>query len=104
MKDKIYRQDAIDALAGQMPLSYTPDGSHPADQVIFMAQEIYVDCIETIKKLLSAEPEIIYCKNCKYCDTNISPDGNEIYWICKYWDGGTDADGFCHNAERRTDE
>ena len=48
MKDLIERQAAIDALAGQMPRSLTPDGSHPADEGIFMAQEIYADCIKTI--------------------------------------------------------
>ena len=55
--DTISRQAAIDALAEQMPTSYTPDGSHPADEGIFAAQEIYADCIETIKALPSAQPE-----------------------------------------------
>jgi len=56
-KDTIYRQDAIDALAEDMPQPYTPDGSHPADEGIFMAQEIYADCIQTLKELPSAQPE-----------------------------------------------
>lgn len=53
----IKRQAAIDALAKMMPRSYTPDGSHPADDSIFMAQEIYADCIQTLKELPSAQPE-----------------------------------------------
>ena len=56
--DLVSRQAAIDALAEQMPTPYTPDGSHPADEGIFAAQEIYADCIETIKLLPTAQPEI----------------------------------------------
>lgn len=55
--DLIDRQAAIDALAENMPQTYTPDGSHPADEGIFMAQEIYADCIQTLKELPSAQPE-----------------------------------------------
>ena len=54
MHDLISRQVAIDALAKQMPQSLTPDGSHPADEEIFKAQEIYADCIKTIEILPSA--------------------------------------------------
>ena len=57
MSDLISRQAAIDALAEDMPQTYTPDGSHPADEGIFMAQEIYADCIQTLKDLPSAQPE-----------------------------------------------
>lgn len=54
--DLISRQAAIDALAEDMPQTYTPDGSHPADEGIFMAQEIYADCIQTLKDLPSVQP------------------------------------------------
>ena len=40
-----------------MPRSYTPDGSHPADEEIFRAQEIFADCIEALEILPSAQPE-----------------------------------------------
>ena len=56
--DCISRQAAIDALAEDMPSAYTPDGSHPADEGIFMAQEIYADCIQTLKELPSAQPKM----------------------------------------------
>lgn len=59
MDDLISRQAAMDALAEDMPSAYTPDGSHPADEGIFMAQEIYADCIQTLKELPPAEPQII---------------------------------------------
>ena len=55
--DLIFRQAAIDALARMMPRSYTPDGSHPADEEIFMAQEVFADCIEALEILPSAQPE-----------------------------------------------
>ena len=57
MSDLIDRQAAIEALARMMPHSYTPDGSHPADEEIFRAQEIFADCIEALEILPSAQPE-----------------------------------------------
>jgi hypothetical protein len=56
MDSLISRAAAIEALAEDMPQPYTPDGSHPADEGIFMAQEIYADCIQTLKELPSAQP------------------------------------------------
>ena len=54
----ISREAAIEALARMMPRSYTPDGSHPADEEIFKAQEIYVDCIESIEILPAVQPDL----------------------------------------------
>ena len=56
-EDAVSRQQAIDALAEQMPQSFTPDGSHPADEGIFRAQEIYADCIQTLKELPAVQPD-----------------------------------------------
>ena len=47
---------------------------------------------------------IIRCKDCKYMTEHYDTDGNAPYWTCSEWDSGTDYDGFCHYAERRTDE
>ena len=55
--DLVSRKAAIEALARMMPRSYTPDGSHPADEEIFRAQEIFADCIEALEILPSAQPE-----------------------------------------------
>ena len=44
MSDLISRQAAIETISRMMPKSYTLDGSHPADEEIFMAQEIYRRC------------------------------------------------------------
>ena len=98
--DTISRQAAIEALARMMPRSYTPDGSHPADEEIFKVQEIYADCIESIEILPSAQPEIIRCKDCKYMiDT-----GDDL--MCdnaKGWVVATASDFGCVLAERRTE-
>ena len=50
-----------------------------------------------------AEPEIIRCNDCEWCEEHYDIDGIP-YWSCKNWVGGTDADGFCHEAERKIDE
>lgn len=76
MDDLISRQQAIDALAEDMPRAYTPDGSHPADEGIFMAQEIYADCIQTLKELPSAEPEPQWIP----CDKS-EPDEDMECWV-----------------------
>ena len=55
--DVIFRKMAIEALARMMPRSYTPDGSHPADEEIFRAQEVFADCIEALEILPSEQPE-----------------------------------------------
>ena len=57
MADLIDRRAAIEAIAKQMPRSYTLDGSHPGDEEIYKIQEIYVDCIESIEILPAAQPE-----------------------------------------------
>ena len=56
---------------------------------------------ESIKALPSAQSEIIRCKDCKWCVEHYDTDENAPYWVCKNWDGGTDADGYCHEAERK---
>lgn len=47
--------------------------------------------------------EVVRCKDCKYMTEHYDTDGNAPYWTCSEWDSGTDYDGFCHYAERRTD-
>ena len=86
--DCISRQAAIDVLARMMPRSYTSDGSHPADEEIFRAQEVFADCIEALEILPSAQPEIIRCKDCKYRYL----DG--MIWNCPFGLSGGE-DFFC---------
>ena len=103
MDELISRQAAIDAIAKMMPKSYTPDGSHPADEEIFRAQEIFADCIKTIEILPSAQPVIIRCKDCKYWDTTWTNDFSPNYHYCPMVDGVRKEDWFCADAERRTE-
>ena len=100
--DLISRQAAIDALARMMPRSYTPDGSHPADEEIFRAQEVFADCIEALEILPSAQPEIIRCKDCKWYGR---VDKRRFYrgmdCLQKHIDTIVPDRDFCSKAERR---
>ena len=57
----IDRQAALDALANNMPLLTTPDGCGLLDHDIYVADEAYVDCMQIIKELPSAQPGWIPC-------------------------------------------
>ena len=116
--DLISRQAAMDAIAKMMPKSYTPDGSHPADEEIFRAQEIFADCIKTIERLPSAQPEIIRCHQCGFWDRetlrhqhNDFRDWNEAECMVLAERDGyneishyVEADDYCSYAERKTNE
>ena len=106
MDDLISRKAAIDALANMMPHSYTPDGSHPADEGIFMVQEIFADCIQTLKELTPAQPEVIRCTECKhYREYDSEYVENAVVAQCmadRYPISETIPDGwFCAGAERK---
>lgn len=58
MSDLIDRQAAIDALAKNMPSLTTPDGCGEFDHDIQVTDEAYVDCMQIIHELPSAQPEI----------------------------------------------
>lgn len=91
-EELINRQDAIDAM-----VKYVADGyaESPNDFEGYMG---------IVKELPSAQPDIIRCKDCKYMTEHYDTDWNVPYWTCSEWDSGTDYDGFCYHAERRTDE
>ena len=96
--DTISRQAAIEALARMMPRSYTPDGSHSADEEIFRAQEIFADCIEALEILPSAQPEIIRCKDCKYNVSSHKCLHPESFFLVP------DDDFYCGYAERKIND
>ena len=58
-EDTISRQAAIDALAKNMPSWTTPDGSGQFDHDIQVTDEAYVDCMQIIHDMPSAQPEPI---------------------------------------------
>ena len=55
-----------------------------------------------IEQSPSAQPDIIRCRDCKYCEHWYADKGRCFLWH----EGGIDVfkDGFCNYAERRTDE
>ena len=57
MNDLVSRQAAIDALSKAMPSLTTPDGSGQFDREIYVAQETFVDAMQIIHDMPSAEPE-----------------------------------------------
>ena len=59
---------------------------------------------QAIEDLPSAQPEIIYCKDCKYCDRGIDEDGNPFLKCLGWVYGGTQEEDFCSHYERRTDD
>lgn len=88
MSDLIDRQAAIEALKN----SRFP-GAPYVDAGISIAIGVICD-------LPFAQPEIVRCKNCKHNQLP-STCGNAN---CEIFYGMTDQDGFCHMAERRTDD
>ena len=82
--DLISRQDAIDAIRGEIEING------------------YSHVVDVLEQLPSAQPEITRCKDCRYYQ-----DNNDGYphINCK-WDANEtpDADDFCSGAERSTDE
>lgn len=83
-KDTIYRQEAIDAI----------------DSLYFDTVDDHDRAKERIKRLASAQPEIIYCKDCKYYTSvtaRCEVRGKGLHLIRGMED-------FCSRAERRTDE
>lgn len=91
MNDLIRRQDAIEALRNNRML---PFGEHPAYNRAMRDSE------NVIRKLQSAEPEIIRCKDCKWWGReDVFKDGSSMI-VCKKG-RSADPEGFCHHADVR---
>ena len=94
MDDLISRQAAIDALDGEI----TVTGRVNAEAVRGYANLV----CDRIKRLPSAQPEIIHCKECKY-----GVQDEDKRWYCRGLGcqvGEADGSGFCADAERRTND
>lgn len=85
MNDLINRQAAIDLI-------------NDIDLINFTAKGVIRD---RLRKLPPAQPEIIRCKECKYCEHWYADKGRCFFWH----EVGIDVfeDGFCNYAERRAD-
>jgi len=85
--DCISRQQAIDAVKSRKTAEQCKEGE---------VRNWTVDaCVDMIRKLPSAQPEIIRCKDCKHWDGVDTCDVIDA----PVWDND-----FCSMAERRTDE
>jgi len=86
--DPIDRQVAIDAINTMFAVTPTQ-------------MDMKEDCLEIIENLPSAQPNIIYCRNCKYyCHEDYGlPYCNRI----TTWFYAIDLDDFCSKAERKED-
>lgn len=92
MSDLISRQAAIDALDGEI----TVTGRANAEAVRGYANLV----CDRIKRLPSAQPEIIYCKDCKWSDWYDAADGHKYCYCMETGAAGRTADDFCSYAER----
>ena len=58
------------------------------------------EVVKGLKQLPSAQPEIIRCKDCEH-NRLPATSGNAD---CEIFYGMNDQNGFCHKADRRTDD
>ena len=106
MNDLISRQQAIDAVKSRKTAEQSSAG--------IMRNAVVDFCVDIIKKLPSAQPEIIRCKDCKHWmpyewmfrevwqSKNIA-DYPEDEIGCDCCDMAMKANDFCSRAERRTE-
>ena len=87
MDELISRQAAIDAIKSRKTAEQSSAG--------IMRNAVVDFCIDIVKKLPSAQPEIVRCKDCKHWDGVDTCDVIDA----PVWDND-----FCSMAERRSDE
>ena len=100
-EELISRKAAIDALE-KIPVREFKKTDGLLDALVSIGQ-VYM----ALKKLPSAQPEIVHCRDCMYYGTYYR--GNEskpvITHLCKLClDRTMEPDDYCSHAERRTDE
>lgn len=81
MNDPISRQDAIDELLAMLNSDYLDGYKY----------------LEKLKRLPSAQPEIIHCRECKHWEQESICDG----YCSEIEKDGFDEDHFCSYAERQ---
>lgn len=94
MDDLISRRAALEAIKSRKTAEQSSAG--------IMRNAVVDFCIDIVKKLPSAQPEIIHCKECKY-----GVQDEDKRWYCRGLGcqvGEADGSGFCADAERRTDD
>ena len=101
MNELISRQDAIDALTRMMISIPTSGGKDLMGDL----NRIRAEDISVIKRLPSALPEVVRCRECKHYQFADNRAFGMPVKMCD-WFGfeDVDDDDFCSKAERRTDE
>ena len=100
------REEAIGYLLGKYVVVHEGNEyEKELNEALDMAIEALQREDDLLKSLESIEPlydmvDVVRCKDCRYCTEYYDRDGYP-YWMCDEWDGGTDADGFCHCGERK---
>ena len=92
--DLISRKAAIDAMKNRWKKTRNYEG---------IGDDIAEECELYLKQVPSVQPEIIRCKDCKW-----GAQDEDGWWYCVEIGGrmgdGEKGDGFCSDAERRTDD
>lgn len=101
--DLIGRQDTIDAI--EQHKTAVLEGLEVDEGIAYGYAAAHRHLVEIVKRLPSAQPEIIRCKDCMYWRRDrISCEG---YAMCQTGEGGIRfrrENDYCSVARRRTDE
>ena len=106
MDDLISRQAAKDALEREKTYSAVYKYGYTQADYFKQYNMGLTDGIKALNKLPSVQPEIIRCKDCKYCDNyiaEITSDGNmeRMEYRCKDFHASVMPDEYCSRGERR---
>lgn len=108
MNDLISRQAAIDTLEREKVYCTAFRDGHTRAHVFEKYNCGLDDGIKALKRLPTAQPEIIRCKDCKHFNRGISCVGGFYDGCDELTDNGNempvDEDFYCGYAERKTDE
>lgn len=92
---------ALDCVERQAAMKIRFSSGFDHDGILFVP---YRDVEEHLKKLPSAQPEVIRCRECKYAEVADSEDSQDGY-TCQFHRGSIWFSGsYCSWSERRTDE
>ena len=101
MSDLISRQAAIDALEREKTYSTAYNDGYTQTDYFKQYNMGLTDGIKAIKNIPSAQPEIIYCKDCKNWDTDWQTIEGQHY--CPMVDKQTNGEWFCADRIRNAE-